>query len=97
MAKAGDGRLRRSHSRPGGVDGEPRATHWDDPMLAAAEQAAANVREATGTRTRRGRRRGERRRRRRRWSTRRAGGHSPTTRHVSRHAAPAPGAPAAGG
>ena len=31
-----------------GVDGEPRATHWDDPMLAAAEQAAANAREATG-------------------------------------------------
>lgn len=31
-----------------GADGERRATHWDDPMLAAAEQAAHNVREATG-------------------------------------------------
>ena len=31
-----------------GPDHEPRSKHWDDPMLAAAEQAAANVREATG-------------------------------------------------
>ena len=31
-----------------GVDGEQRTKHWDDPMLAAAEQAAHNVREATG-------------------------------------------------
>ena len=71
-----------------GVDGEPRATHWDDPMLAAAEQAAANVREATGDEDAA------------RAAARRAaaaaaalvnaagGGHSPTTRHVSRHAAP---------
>ena len=67
-----------------GVDGEPRATHWDDPMLAAAEQAAANVREATGDEDAA------------RAAARRAaaaaaalvnaagGGHSPTTRHVSR-------------